>query len=223
MGKTGTNLEDLNQIIKNLGEALQETQKSLQETQKSMQETQKSMEREQEKTQKSLQETQKSMEREREKTQKSLQETQKSMEKEQEKTQKSMEREKTEKGMRRLEAALNQQTKNLDKVSGDFTRKWGAFMEKLVEGQLVDMLQKAKIPVNAITKKYEITDKKGKNILAEFDLLAINGNEMVVVEVKTTLTNEKLIRFIDKTEEIQTPSAPDKNGESLWCRGLLEL
>ena len=29
MGKTGTNLEDLNQIIKNLGEALQETQKSM--------------------------------------------------------------------------------------------------------------------------------------------------------------------------------------------------
>ena len=70
-------------------------------------------------------------------------------------------------------------------------------MEKLVKGQLVDMLQKRNIPVNSVIRSLEIMDKKSKDTLAEFDLLAINGDEMVV-EVKTTLSHEKLDRFINK-------------------------
>ena len=105
---------------------------------------------------------------------------------------------KTEEGLKRLEASIEKQSKNLDKASGDFTRKWGAFMEKLVKGQLVEMLQKRNIPVNSVMKSLEIMDKKSKDTLAEFDLLAINGDEMVVVEVKTTLSHEKLDKFLRK-------------------------
>ena len=121
---------------------------------------------------------------------------QKKTEKAQQKTEEAQQ--KTEEGLKRLEASIEKQSKNLDKASGDFTRKWGAFMEKLVKGQLVEMLQKRDIPVNSVMKSLEIMDKKSKDTLAEFDLLAINGDEMVVVEVKTTLSHEKLDKFLRK-------------------------
>ena len=114
----------------------------------------------------------------------------------QKKTEKTQQ--KTEKGLMELKEAVKKQSENLDKANGNFTRKWGAFMEKLVEGQLVDLMQKRNIPVNLVMRRIEIMDKKDKNKLAEFDLLAVNGDEMVVVEVKTTLSNEKLDDFIQK-------------------------
>ena len=107
----------------------------------------------------------------------------------------------TEESLKRTEEAIEQQGKNLDKASGNFNNKWGAFMEKLVKGNLIDLLQKQGIAVDAVTRKFEIWDKNNKDQLAEFDLLAINGDEMVVVEVKTTLTSEKLAKFIRKLEK----------------------
>ena len=107
----------------------------------------------------------------------------------------------TEESLKRTEEAIEQQGKNLDKASGNFNNKWGAFMEKLVKGNLIDLLQKQGIAVDAVTRKFEIWDKNNKDQLAEFDLLAVNGDEMVVVEVKTTLTSEKLAKFIRKLEK----------------------
>ena len=40
-------------------------------------------------------------------------------------------------------------------------------------------------------------DSNGREI-GEFDLVAINGEEIVAVEVKTTLTKEKVEKFIDQ-------------------------
>ena len=102
----------------------------------------------------------------------------------------------TEKSLEKTQAAVKEQSKNLDRADGNFTRKWGAFMEKLVKGNLIDLLQKQRISVHAIMRKFEICENRGKDKLAEFDLLALNGDEMVVVEVKTTLSSDKLAKFI---------------------------
>ena len=107
----------------------------------------------------------------------------------------------TEKSLKETQTAVTKQSKNLDKASGDFTRKWGTFMEKLVKGNLIDLLKKEGISVDAVTRKFEISDKGSKDKLAEFDLLALNGDEMVVVEVKTTLSSDKLAEFIHKLEK----------------------
>ena len=107
----------------------------------------------------------------------------------------------TEESLKETQTVVKEQSENLDKASGNFNNKWGAFMEKLVKGNLIDLLQKQGIAVDAVTRKFEIWDKNNKDQLAEFDLLAINGDEMVVVEVKTTLTSEKLAKFIRKLEK----------------------
>ena len=111
----------------------------------------------------------------------------------QQKTEKTQQ--KTEKGLMELKEAVKEQGKNLDKASGDFTRKWGAFMEKLVKGNLIRLLQEKKIPVKSLVHNFKIEDENG-NPLGDFDLTAINGDELVVVEVKTTLTHSKVSKFL---------------------------
>ena len=116
----------------------------------------------------------------------------------------------TEAALKETQEAVKKQGENLDKASGNFNNKWGAFMEKLVKGNLIDLLQKQGIAVDAVTRKFEIWDKNNKNKLAEFDLLAVNGDEMVVVEVKTTLSSEKLAKFIHKLEKYKHRLPVDK-------------
>ena len=173
-------LEDLKQIIKDLSEAHRQTEAALKEVaeaQKKTEEAQKKTEEAQKKTVEAQQRTEGAL--------KEVAEAQKE----------------TEESLKETQTVVKEQSENLDKASGNFNNKWGAFMEKLVKGNLIDLLQKQGIAVDAVTRKFEIWDKNNKDQLAEFDLLAINGDEMVVVEVKTTLTSEKLAKFIRKLEK----------------------
>jgi Holliday junction resolvase-like predicted endonuclease len=81
-----------------------------------------------------------------------------------------------------------------------FTSKWGEIIETLVEGKLVDILNKRGIPVNQTTRRYEV---KYNNKDYEFDIIAINGTDAVIVEVKTTLSVKYVKDFIEKMKMIK--------------------
>ncbi len=85
--------------------------------------------------------------------------------------------------------------RNLTNKVKESEKRWGKFVEALVEGKLVEMLNDKGIPVNMtstrIKRKYENDDY-------EIDIIAKNGKEIVVVEVKTTLGIEDVQHFIDK-------------------------
>ena len=85
--------------------------------------------------------------------------------------------------------------RNLTNKVNESEKRWGKFVEALVEGKLVEMLNDKGIPVNMtstrIKRKYENDDY-------EIDIIAKNGKEVVVVEVKTTLGIEDVQHFIDK-------------------------
>ncbi len=85
-------------------------------------------------------------------------------------------------------------TKELEEL---FTSQWGKLIESLVEGDLVNLLQQKGIDVTQTTTnlKYQ---KNGEH--AEFDIIALNGTEMVVVEVKTTLHAKHVEHFRKKME-----------------------
>lgn len=98
--------------------------------------------------------------------------------------------------------ATDKQIQETDRIVRSLTNKlkesekrWGKFVEALVEGKLVEMLNDKGILVNLtlqrIKRKYNDEDY-------EIDLIAKNGNEIVVVEVKTTLGIEDVNHFIDK-------------------------
>ena len=79
-----------------------------------------------------------------------------------------------------------------------FNGQWGKLMESLVEGDLVDLLNQRNIAVD-----HTITSAK-KNYGErrwEFDILAVNGAEVVVVEVKTTLKVADVDHFVERLRD----------------------
>ena len=90
-----------------------------------------------------------------------------------------------------------------------FTSQWGKLVESLVEGDLIKLLNKREIQVESIIPRRR-GNKNGQNY--EFDLIAINGTEMVIVEVKTTLRPDDIDDFHKKLWKAKTymPEYHDK-------------
>ena len=86
----------------------------------------------------------------------------------------------------------------MDKLEGLFNGQWGKLMESLVEGDLVGLLQQRGIVV-----RHTVTNPRQNygERRWEFDLVAINGEEVVVVEVKTSLRVPDVDRFIRRLNE----------------------
>jgi len=98
---------------------------------------------------------------------------------------------KTKEEMRNLAAQLR-------RTDRDFNGKWGSLIEAFVEGVLVSLLQERNIAVTQLAETTGIIDTATRRRLAEFDMIAVNGEEVVVVEVKTTLNVRKVNEFIAK-------------------------
>ena len=96
-----------------------------------------------------------------------------------------------------LKESNRELTKNLNEANGNFNNKWGKFLESLVKGDLVKLLSERNIKVDMVRSRLVASDSAGKEV-GEFDLAAMNGKEIVTVEVKTTLTKEKVEKFINK-------------------------
>ena len=85
--------------------------------------------------------------------------------------------------------------RRLKKTDELFNSQWGKLMESLVEGDLVALLQARGIEVQSTHPRVS-GRRNGEHY--EFDILAINGEEVVVVEVKTTLRSEDVTHFLEK-------------------------
>ena len=86
----------------------------------------------------------------------------------------------------------------LRKLDELFNGQWGKLMESLVEGDLVKLLRQRGIAVD-----HTISNPK-KNYGErrwEFDILAVNGEEVVVVEVKTTLKVGDVDHFVERLRD----------------------
>ena len=91
--------------------------------------------------------------------------------------------------------------KRMKKLEGLFTTQWGALMESLVEGDLVPLLKKRNISVtHTQTRMY---GRHGDEHY-EIDILADNGEEVVLVEVKTTLRPGDVPHFLEKLGKFTT-------------------
>ena len=186
-------LEDLQEIIRDLGKSQKElsesqkiTEESLQKTQKEIRESQKELSESQKTTEESLQKTQKEIRESQKTTEESLQKTQKEIRESQKTTEESLQ--KTQKEIRESQKT----TKNLESL---FSGQWGKLMESLIEGDLIKLLRNRNILVNQVTTRRR-GETNGKQW--EIDLIAINGDEIVVVEVKTTLKVQDVKNFQDK-------------------------
>ena len=141
---------------------------------------------------KELRKAQELTEKERRKGEKERREGEKALREAQEKTEKTL-----RESQQKTEKALRQLTKNLNAANGNFNNKWGNFLENLVKGDLVKLLSKRNIKVDMVRSRLVASDSTGKEV-GEFDVVAMNGKEIVTVEVKTALTKEKVEKFINK-------------------------
>lgn len=90
---------------------------------------------------------------------------------------------------------FQQTDKKLRKLEDLFMSQWCKLMEKLVEGDLIKLLNERGIKVN-YTHSRTKGIYNGKKF--EFDIIAENGDEIVVVEVKTTLRASDVKEFTNK-------------------------
>ena len=107
---------------------------------------------------------------------------------------------KTETELRAQGKRMEQDAKNLreeiKEAKNLFTGQWGKLMESLVEGDLVKMLKGKGIDVETTMQNIK---KKRDDEQWEVDILALNGEDVVVVEVKTMLRVKDVKRFMERT------------------------
>ncbi len=99
--------------------------------------------------------------------------------------------------------------KKINKISGMFSTQWGKLMEALVEPACLKLFKGRNIDV---TRTYKNVKIKNNQVDAEFDVVLANGTEVVVVEVKTDMSIEKVNHFINQLAVFRTymPEYADK-------------
>ena len=90
---------------------------------------------------------------------------------------------------------MKETDRRLKRAEGLFTTQWGKLMESLVRGDLVALLNGRGIEVEKTLQRLQ-SRRGGEHY--EIDILAVNGREVVVVEVKTTLRSEGVTEFLSK-------------------------
>ncbi len=116
------------------------------------------------------------------------------------------------KRMEETDRQMKETDRQLKRLGRHFESQWGKLMESLVEGDLVPLLQKRKI---AVQSTYTRMNGRRNGEHFEYDILAVNGTEVVVVEVKTTLRAEDVTHFLSKLHKF-TEHAPIYEGKNIF-------
>ena len=118
----------------------------------------------------------------------------------------------TNQQIKELSAETKETNKGLREARDLFTSQWGKLMESLVEGELVKLLNKKGIDVDSTSTNMK-GEYKGQNW--ELDIVAINGKEVILVEVKTTLKVKDIEHFTKKLN-IFTTWRPEYKGKKVY-------
>ena len=103
--------------------------------------------------------------------------------------------------MKETDKKIAKLERTIDKIGSGFNERWGRFVESLVEGKLSKLLRERGIQVmyTASNVTRDILNEKGEVIgQKEFDIIVVNGKEVVLVEVKTTLNHKNVQQFLDQ-------------------------
>ena len=205
-------LEDLQEIIRDIGKSQQKTAESLREVTEAQKETeaaQKEVAEAQKKTEESLRE----VAEEQKKTEAAQQKTEAAQQKTEALTQET--RVFLKDLGKKIDKVNSDLGKRIDKVNGNLTHKWGKFVENLVYGDLLNLLAPWDIEVDRVQPRFVYT-KFGENPGGEFDLVAVNSKELVVIEVKSTLDKSDIHRFIEKLQAFSKTPPTEHKGKTIY-------
>ncbi len=114
--------------------------------------------------------------------------------------------------MQETDRIVKNLTKDTKKLKHLFTNGWGALVESLVSGCLVRILRERNIEVtNILTNQPSYSDPSHKH--CEVDIIARNGRELVVTEVKSNLEVRDVDHFLKTLSKffLFFPEYKDKN------------
>ena len=118
----------------------------------------------------------------------------------------------TRKDMAEYQKNMKESQKGLKKLRDLFETQWGKLMESLVEGELIKLLNEKGIKVDYTSSRLQ-GEYKGQSW--EFDIIAVNGKEVALVEVKTTLKVKDTEYFISKLKSF-TKWRPEYKGKTIY-------
>lgn len=99
--------------------------------------------------------------------------------------------------------------RKIRELSSLFTSQWGKLVEALVEPGAVNLFRKRGIKVQYSARRIEVEDETGRKV-AEYDIVLVNDDEMVVIEVKTTVKKEDVDYSWKNSPEYANTSAPSR-------------
>ena len=111
--------------------------------------------------------------------------------------------------------------KELRKTRDLFTNEWGRLVESLVQGKLLRLLKKKGIQLKRISSNEKgmmsYVDEKGhkREQYCEIDIIAKNGEEIVAVEVKSTLGIKEVNKFLGILRKF-TQLLPEYKGKKVY-------
>ncbi len=114
--------------------------------------------------------------------------------------------------MKETDQRMKETDRRLKKAEALFTTQWEKLMETLVEGDLLKLLKQKNIEVDDTTM-----NMKGQHQEEnwEIDILASNGEEIVLVEVKTTLKLQHVNELMEKLNKF-TIWKPKYKGDKVY-------
>ena len=101
------------------------------------------------------------------------------------------------------EKQRKEDNKKYDKLLGKIGGRIGAFLEEMVEPNLLPKFQAMGLKVERSSRNIEFYSEDGRK-LAEVDILLEDGDKVLVVEVKSKPSNNDIRDFIERMEIVRT-------------------
>ena len=165
-------------------EADRRFQKSKEEADRRMKEFDKSFQKSREEADRRMKEFDKSLQKSREEADRRMKEFDKSLQKS---------REEADRLTEETKRIVQETALQIKQAESRWGNQWGILIEALIKGDLVRLLNKRGLKVRKVVPNYTgIYGGKAK----EFDLIAADGTEIVVVETKSHLSKQKTDQFL---------------------------
>ena len=176
-------------------EILRETALSQKETDRLLQESKQETDRKIQENDRLLRESKQENDRRRQETDRKIQENDLLLQEIQQKHDRLLQN-----TQKRLERMIKENKDYIQQIDSRWGNKWGKLMEVLIQGSLLKLLNQIGIKVKKVIPNYEGIRAKQ---VREYDLVAINGREIVVVETKATLTKQDVDDFLEKIKSFK--------------------
>ncbi len=119
----------------------------------------------------------------------------------------------TDRRMQETDRQMKETDRKLRRLEDLFNGQWSKLVEALVEGDLIELLSRRGIEVD-----HTVCGLKSRNGAPrwEIDIIAAGGDEVVVVEVKTTLKASQVDRFIETLKVFPSEAPSGYRGKRVY-------